>query len=157
LAEQQHSEVVLPSAALWFGYAGLLPQIIAAMLVSFGMEYRWIGLAAAYGYSALIFSFLGGIWWGFGLLTRKSTASSAAIFAISVLPSLIAFWTYLPWIIGYDWPGPSLAIIGLCLMASPLCDRWLQTQCDLPVGWMRLRWHLSLGLGGLTLILAFMA
>jgi hypothetical protein len=27
----------------------------------------------------------------------------------------------------------------------------------LPVGWMKLRWHLSLGLGGLTLLLAGLA
>ena len=56
-----------------------------------------------------------------------------------------------------DWPGPSLAWIGLFLMSSPLVDRWLMGKCNLPDGWMKLRWHLSLGLGGLTLLLAALA
>jgi hypothetical protein len=42
-------------------------------------------------------------------------------------------------------------------MASPLADRWLMQQCHLPDGWMRLRWHLSLGLGGLTVLLAILS
>ena len=147
----------LPGAALLAGYAGLLPQIIAASLALSGNEYRWTGLAAAYGYAAFIFSFLGGIWWGFGVTARKDGADATPIFLLAVVPSLIAFASYLPWIWGWDWPGPSLAIIGLCLMASPMADRWLMQRCDLPGGWMRLRWHLSLGLGGLTVILAILS
>jgi hypothetical protein len=30
----------------------------------------------------------------------------------------------------------------------------LAVRCALPAGWMKLRWHLSIGLGGLTLLLA---
>lgn len=156
-AALDQSKHTLPGAALMAGYAGLLPQIIAAILALSNDEYRWTGLAAAYGYSAFIFSFLGGIWWGFGAIARKDGARAAPIFALSVAPSLIAFASYLPWIWGLDWPGPSMAVIGLCLMASPLADRWLTGQCNLPEGWMRLRWHLSLGLGGLTVFLAIMS
>jgi hypothetical protein len=147
----------LPKAALAAGYAGLLPQIIAAALVLTGSEYQWTGLAAAYGYAAFIFSFLGGIWWGFGVIARKDDVDAAPIFAWAIAPSLIAFASYLPWIWGWDWPGPSLAWIGLFLMASPLVDRWLMEKCNLPDGWMKMRWHLSLGLGGLTLLLAALA
>jgi Protein of unknown function (DUF3429) len=147
----------LPQAALVAGYAGLLPQIIAVMLVLSDSEYRWTGLAAAYGYAAFIFSFLGGIWWGFGVIARKEGTAAGPIFILAVAPSLIAFASYLPWIWGWDWPGPSLAWIGLFLMASPLVDRWLKTRCHLPDGWMRMRWHLSLGLGGLTFLLAALA
>lgn len=144
----------LPGAALLVGYAGLLPQLFAAALTFSGAEYRWTGLAAAYGYAAFIFSFLGGIWWGFGMIARKDGVDAAPVFALAVAPSLIAFATYLPWIWGLDWPGPSMAVIGLALMLSPLADRWLKQRCNLPEGWMKLRWHLSLGLGGLTLLLA---
>lgn len=147
----------LPQTALIAGYCGLLPQILAAILVFTDSEYRWTGLAAAYGYAALIFSFLGGIWWGFGMTARKTDAAAGPIFILAVAPSLIAFATYLPWIWGWEWPGPSLAWIGIFLIASPLADRWLQHRCHLPAGWMKLRWHLSLGLGGLTLLLAIMA
>jgi Protein of unknown function (DUF3429) len=149
-----HATPQLPKAAFLAGYAGLLPQLIAVALVFSGSEYRWTGLAAAYGYSAFIFSFLGGIWWGFGMIARKEGINAAPIFMLSVAPSLIAFASYLPWILGWDWPGPSLAWIGFFLMLSPLADRWLMQKCELPRGWMRLRWHLSLGLGGLTVLLA---
>lgn len=147
----------LSQTALIAGYSGLLPQILAAILVFTDSEYRWTGLAAAYGYAALIFSFLGGIWWGFGITARKTDAAAGPIFILAVAPSLIAFATYLPWIWGWEWPGPSLAWIGIFLIASPLADRWLQHRCHLPAGWMKLRWHLSFGLGGLTLLLAVMA
>ena len=147
----------LPKAALVAGYAGLLPQIIAALLVLSNSEYQWTGLAAAYGYAAFIFSFLGGIWWGFGVIARKEGAEADGIFILAVAPSLIAFASYLPWIWGWDWPGPSLAWIGLFLIMSPLVDQWLKARCNLPEGWMKMRWHLSLGLGGLTLLLAVLA
>ncbi len=144
----------IPRAAFIAGYAGLLPQLIAAALVLSGSEYRWTGLAAAYGYAAMIFSFLGGMWWGFGVTTRKDDASALAIFALAVAPSLIAFATYLPWIWGWEWPGPSMAWLGIFLLLSPLGDRWLASRCTLPAGWMKLRLQLSIGLGGLTLFLA---
>lgn len=147
----------LPKAALVAGYAGLLPQIIAAALVLSNSEYQWTGLAAAYGYAAFIFSFLGGIWWGFGVIARKGGAEADAIFILAVAPSLIAFASYLPWIWGWDWPGPSLAWIGLFLIMSPLVDQWLKARCNLPEGWMKMRWHLSFALGGLTLLLAVLA
>ncbi len=147
----------LPKAAFLAGYAGILPQLIAAVLVFSGSEYRWTGLAAAYGYAAFIFSFLGGMWWGFGVGTRKQTASAGPIFFAAVAPSLIAFFSYMPWIWGLDWPGPSMLLLGLCLMLSPLVDRWLQSQCHLPAGWMQMRWVLSLGLGGLTFALGIVA
>ena len=148
---------LLPKAAFLAGYAGLLPQLTAAALVFSGSEYRWTGLAVAYGYAAFIFSFLGGIWWGFGVIARKDGIDAGPIFALAVAPSLISFASYLPWIWGWDWPGPSLAWIGIFLMLSPLADQWLSGKCDLPDGWMKLRWHLSLGLGGLTFLLAAMA
>ena len=144
----------IPKAAFIAGYAGLLPQIIAAAMVLSGSEYQWTGLALAYGYAAFIFSFIGGMWWGLGVTTRKDDASAHGIFALAVAPSLLALATYLPWIWGLTWPGPSLAYLGFFLLVSPLGDRWLSSRCALPPGWMKLRWHLSLGLGGLTLLLA---
>ena len=147
----------IPKAAFIAGYAGLLPQAIAAAMVLSGSEYQWTGLALAYGYAAFIFSFLGGMWWGLGATTRKDEASVNGIFALAVAPSLLALATYLPWIWGLTWPGPSLAWLGIFLMLSPLADRWLSSRCALPPGWMKLRWHLSIGLGGITLFLAAFA
>ena len=152
-----HSAYALPSAAYIAGYAGLLPQIIATAMVIANDELRWIGLASAYGYAAFIFSFLGGIWWGIGVAALKDGAPAGPVFMAAVAPSLITVLTYLPWIWGLDWPGPSMLLLGMCLLFSPLVDQWLQSQCRLPGGWMRLRWGLSLGLGGLTIVLGIVA
>jgi hypothetical protein len=70
---------------------------------------------------------------------------------------LLALATYAPWILGWEWPGPSMAWLGFFLLLSPLADRWLSARCALPARWMKLRWHLSIGLGGLTLLLAGLA
>jgi hypothetical protein len=64
---------------------------------------------------------------------------------------LIAFAAYLPWIWGLEWPKPSLIVLGLCLLASPLVDHSLAVRLKLPIGWLRLRILLSAGLGSLTL------
>jgi hypothetical protein len=111
----------------------------------------------AYGYAAFIFSFIGGMWWALGATTRRDDASANGIFALAVAPSLLALATYAPWILGWEWPGPSMAWLGFFLLLSPLADRWLSARCALPAGWMKLRWHLSIGLGGLTLLLAGLA
>jgi hypothetical protein len=107
--------------------------------------------------SAFIFSFIGGMWWAIGMTTRKDDMSTNGIFALAVAPSLLALVTYAPWILGWEWPGQSMAWLGFFLLLSPLGDSWLRARCALPVGWMKLRWHLSLGLGGLTLLLAGLA
>lgn len=151
------NEKSLPVAAHIAGYAGLLPQLFALTIVVSGSDLKWIGLASAYGYAAFIFSFLGGIWWGFGVVARRDGVDPGPIFIAAIAPSLIAFASYLPWIWGLEWPGPSMLLIGLCLMLSPLVDRWLQSQCHLPSGWMRMRWMLSLGLGAITLALGLVA
>ena len=144
----------LPRAALRFGFAGLLPQAIALFLVATDAEQRWSALAVGYAYAALIFSFLGGVWWGQALSIRNPPGW---IYAAAVTPSLIALATYVPWVIGAPWPGPSLVVLGVCLILSPLVDRAIGRSMALPMGWMRLRIMLSAGLGGLTLLLAWVS
>jgi hypothetical protein len=134
--------------------AGLLPQFCAAMLVLGGSEWRWVALAVGYGYAAIIFSFLGGIWWGLAL--RDDAPPDWLLFA-AVTPGLIATATFIPWTLGLSWPGPSLFIVGLCLILSPLIDRAIGQRTPLPGGWQKLRWTVSLGLGGLTVLLGVCA
>jgi hypothetical protein len=144
----------LPRVALRFGFAGLLPQVIALFLVATDAEQRWSALAVGYAYAALIFSFLGGVWWGQAMAMKTAPGW---IYAAAVAPSLIALATYVPWVIGAEWPLPSLIVLGVCLILSPLVDRAIGRIVDLPIGWMRLRLMLSAGLGGLTLMLAWVA
>lgn len=143
--------VDLPRGTLALGYAGLLPQLAALVLVVAGGEWAWIALASSYAYAALIFSFLGGVWWGQAL---QSNNPPNWVLPIAVMPSLIGLALFLPWTLGWPWPGPSLLWLGLLIAASPLVDRALGFHEH---AWMRLRWHLSLGLGGLSVVIAVIA
>ena len=141
----------LPAAAKWLGYAGLLPQILAVAMILYDPTLEWIALAGGYGYAAFIFSFLGGVWWGLAL---NAANSPGWLYPVAVAPSLIALASYLPWIWGHEWPEPSLSILAVCLLLSPMVDFTLGRHIPLPAGWMRLRVHLSTGLGLLTMVLA---
>ena len=63
------SKASLPRPLVVFGLAGLLPQAICLALVIQGGPERWMALAAACFYAAIILSFLGGMWWMAGLLS----------------------------------------------------------------------------------------
>ncbi|HMT42512.1 MAG TPA: DUF3429 domain-containing protein [Sphingorhabdus sp.] len=141
----------LPASAKWLGYAGLLPQVIAVAMILYDPTLEWIALAGGYGYAAFIFSFLGGVWWGLALNTANPPGW---LYPVAVAPSLIALASYLPWIWGLEWPEPSLNILAVCLLLSPMVDSALGRHIPLPAGWMRLRVHLSTGLGLLTMVLA---
>jgi hypothetical protein len=142
---------LLHPSAKWLGYAGLLPQLFAVLMLIDDGGLRWIAIAGGYGYAAFIFSFLGGVWWGLGLTAQNPPRW---LFAVAIAPSLIALATYLPWTWGWDWPTLSLWILALCLVLSPLVDRALGRSIGLPEGWLRLRAQLSVGLGLLTFMLA---
>ena len=134
-----------------FGLAGLLPQATCLMLVIQGGPERWIALAAACFYAALILSFVGGMWWMAGLLSGLRTGW---VYGLAVVPSLIGLAALLPWCLGWAWPGPSLVALALALFASSLVDRSLARHVTFPAGWLRLRLIMTGGLGLLTLLIA---
>ncbi|HQS68090.1 MAG: hypothetical protein B7Y36_09050 [Novosphingobium sp. 28-62-57] len=141
----------LPFPVVLLGLAGWLPQAICVWLVIGGGPLGWSALAAGCFYAALILSFLGGLWWMAGLL---GGVRSGGLYVIAVLPSLVAWATLLPWIAGWHWPGPSLVVLGLILLASPAVDVKLARAVTLPPDWLRLRMWMATGLGLLTLALA---
>lgn len=141
----------LSPAARALGYAGLLPQIICLAMVLSGHEWRYSALAGGFAYAAAIFSFLGGVWWGQAVQAGRAGTGA---YLVAVMPSLLAVALFLPWTFGWSWPGPALLYLGALILASPLIDRALGfAQAD----FQRLRWHLSLGLGGLTIALGLAA
>ncbi|UAB76936.1 DUF3429 domain-containing protein [Erythrobacter sp. SCSIO 43205] len=143
------SQTSLTPASRWLGLAGLLPQIICLALTVSGHEYAYTAMAGGFAYAAAIFSFLGGVWWGQAIESGKAGAGA---YVVAVMPSLISVALFLPWSFGWEWPGPALLFIGVLIIGSPLVDRALGfAKAD----FMRLRWLLSLGLGGLTVALAF--
>lgn len=145
----------LSGTARALGYAGLLPQIICIAMVVTGHEWRYSALAGGFAYAAAIFSFLGGVWWGQAVQNAPSNGpATTGAYLVAVLPSLIAVALFLPWTFGWSWPGPALLYLGALIALSPLVDRKLGfAQSD----FLQLRWHLSLGLGGLTIALGLLA
>ena len=140
----------LPRLALVLGIAGLAPQVWA-LIATFREADRYIGLAAGYFYAALIFSFLGGLWWGVAA-SRKDAPQW--LYLAAVVPSLIAFATGIPWMTGTEWPGPSLGVLGLGILMSTLVDWTIFRARLIDFNLWRLRLGLSLGLGLATLLLA---
>jgi hypothetical protein len=160
-----------PAAAfppLILGAAGLLPQGAAVLAAAFGgPKLYYTALAIGYAYAVLIFSFLGGLWWGLaaggaarvGIGATRGEKVPGWLWVAAVCPSLIALLSFMPWVYGHPWPGPSLILIGLCIAASPLIDGKIVAHPAIPTPpwWMRLRWALSLGLGSATLALGLIA
>lgn len=136
----------------WLGLAGLLPQI-AAVAVVFGGDTasHFSAVALGYAYAALILSFLGGLWWG---IAAAAPEAPEWLWVAAVVPSLVALASAIPWAIGAPWPGPSLIVLGVALIGALGVDLLLVRQGLAPPWWMSLRLPLSLGLGGLTLVLA---
>ena len=149
IPEQAGGTMAIPGAAMVLGAAGVLPQVAALVAVLAGDPAWTFGAQAlAYAYAAIIFSFLGGLWWG---LAARERAAPQWVYAAAVVPSLIALASAVPWAIGADWPGPSLILLGLFILISPLVDRVLVRERLAPLWWMRLRVPLSIALGTLTL------
>ena len=69
---------------------------------------------------------------------------------------LIGWAALLPWCFGGRWPGPSLAVLSLALLISPLVDRALGRHMAFPAGWLRLRIVMATGLGVMTGLIAIL-
>lgn len=142
----------IPPIAQILGLSGLLPQIgVVLLLVTGDAQGRFSALALGYAYATVILSFLGGLWWG---LAARAEHPPRWIWIAAVTPSLIALASAWPWAVGLAWPGPSLVMLGVALIAALAIDRALVVRGLAPTGWMRLRMPLSLGLGGLTILAA---
>jgi hypothetical protein len=144
-------QISLTPAARVLGYAGLLPQVFCCAMILAGHEWRYAALAGGFAYAAAIFSFLGGVWWGQAVQSGRATTGA---YVLAVMPSLLAVALFLPWSFGWEWPGPALFYLGALILASPLVDRALGYAAP---DFLRLRWHLSVGLGTLTLLLGALA
>ena len=145
--------------AFLLGFAGLLPQIAAVLILLLGSPLFQLyqgGLPVivlvplvALTYAGLILSFLGGTWWGFAV---RSADGQGRTVALAVLPSLTA------WVVGSGVTGLSvevqLLLMGVAIIATLPVDWYLSLQGMAPANWLRLRVPLSLGLGGLTCLLS---
>ena len=136
------------------GYAGLLPQLAFVLAAWLGPdEWRWTALGLGWGYAALIFSFLGGAWWGLAAgAVARNRPPPGCVWIVAVFPSLLALATFYPWIVGAPWPMPSLIVLGTAIAGSFVVDIALARFT--PPWWLGMRIPLSLGLGLATILLA---
>jgi hypothetical protein len=147
---RDEADATMPPVARILGFAGLLPQLaVVAALALLPPEIGFPASALGYAYAALILSFLGGLWWG---LAAASPRAPGWLYVAAVVPSLLALATVIPWAIGLAWPGPSLIVLGIAILATFLIDRRVAAAGLAPGWWLSLRRPLSVGLGGLTLI-----
>ena len=145
----------IPRLARVLGLAGLLPQLVALACLWFGPEdWREPALRLAVVYAALILSFLGGLWWGIaaGAPAAERRNSLGWLWVAAVTPSLVALGCFMPWIIGWSWPEPSLVMLGAALLVSLGVDARLGALA--PHWWMALRVPLSVVLGATTIAIA---
>ena len=144
----------IPSSAQWLGYAGLIPQIfLAAVVIGGPVKFGPPAIGLALTYSALILSFIGGAWWG--LAANQKLRTPLWIWLAAIGPSLIAFAAIGTLAIG-NLSEPSLLVTGASLIAALGVDYKLALNGWCPPGWLRLRTPLSLGLGGLTILIAIL-
>ena len=135
-------------AGFILGFAGLLPQVAAVASLALGMDHS-LGHGFAFAYASLIFSFIGGAWWGFAI---RRPRGQGGLLIIAVVPSLIVAGLMLASVSSVLPLRLALVVLGGALMLMLPVDRHLVRTGDAPAGWMVLRTPLSLGLGVLTLI-----
>ena len=145
------SQSPLLQGALLLGLAGLLPQVAACILALTNNDLAMYGLVSGFAYAALIFSFIGGVWWGQALATPTR---HAWIFVAAICPSLISWVAALLLFLNLKWWPYAVSAIAIGLLLSPLIDLQISKVLAQPRGWMRLRLTLSIGLGCLTLLMA---
>lgn len=90
----------LPKFVLVLGPAGLLPRLIALLVMMLWPEWRWLALTSATLYAAAILSFLGGLWWMQGL---TSPSGDGLPYGMGVLPALLAWLVPLFWSVSLRW------------------------------------------------------
>lgn len=130
------------------GAAGLLPALFACVIALAGpVEWRGHAATVCATYDAIVLSFLGGAWWGFGARSGGNLPPVGPVLVAGVLPALAAWASLL-----ID-RGGGLMLIGLLFLATLSGDAWLQRAGLAPDWWMRLRVPLSVAMGAVALVL----
>ena len=146
----------IPFWPRFLGLAGLVPQLAALAMAYLGpasltSDAKMLGAL----YAGLIFTFLGGTWWGISATApaAERRGSLGWVWIAAVVPSLIAFAAFAISALGALDVEPVLVMFGAGLLMALGVDARLSSLA--PRWWMRLRVPLSLLLGGATLGLAF--
>lgn len=135
----------MPRWVAMLGYSGLLPPAVFLVAARFNLAGDVAISALVPIYSALIFSFLGGTWWAFACREERPEPT---LLVLSVMPSLLVLGLVM---LGSMYSVFILTLVLAAMIAlSPLVDALLKARGLVPGWWMRLRFHLSMGLAGMT-------
>ena len=126
----------IPKSAVWLGFAGLIPFLLAAAIGLLpGAPLYDLSLQALLAYGAVILSFLGGIRWGLAIATTES-ADLLGPLLLSVAPALLG------WIALLVSSHTGLVLLALSFAAMLIADLRLSTA---PYWYRSLRLPLSIG------------
>jgi hypothetical protein len=129
-----------PRIAQVLGLSGLLPMLGCLLLMAVGpTSVQATAFQISLIYAAVIFSFVGGAWWGLAARDDIHPNFSLAL-VISVLPSLIA--AICLFVMG-AW---SMLVLALGFGGMLLVDRRLVESGQTPEWWLGLRRPLALGM-----------
>lgn len=145
----------IPHWPRWLGVAGLLPQFACMAAVLFGPnEWKSTASAIAAIYAGLIFTFLGGAWWGIaaGAPAAERRGGLAWLWIAAVVPSLVAFGCLGAWAGDVLPLEPVLIMLGSGLLIALGVDSRVGSLG--PRWWMKLRAPLSIVLGVTTMLIA---
>ena len=145
----------VPTWPRLLGLAGLLPQLgflLTAVFASDSLSQAARILGAAY--AGLIFTFLGGAWWGIAASAPAAERRNALawLWIASVLPSLMVLSFVGLWLEGWLVLEQILVMLSASVLIALAVDARIGTLA--PRWWMQLRVPLSTGLGLATLALA---
>ena len=129
-----------PAAVIVYGFAGLIPFFVPAVLALLFPEHKPLFQQALIWWAAIILSFLGGARWGMAV---QAPAPNARLIGMAMLPSIFA-WVALLAPISFHWQI-TLLIGGFGLMLI-----WDRRAGSLPnwYGWLR-GWLTVLAIVGL--------
>lgn len=117
----------------WLGYAGLIPFVMGALLSWLvNADVHGFVLHALVAYSAVIASFLGGIYWGAAWKSQRPLTWK--LMGWGVTPSVIA------WVAACMQPASGLVVLGFLIIGCYFMDRAVYPSLQLQQ-WLTLRFR----------------
>ncbi len=133
---------MVPLPALLLGLGGLIPFVAISLLAGMaGAEWQGKALLALTAYAAVILAFLGGVHWGFALMSAASDGVQRTRFVLGIVPSLVGWAGLLVLFTGLETMAVAIEAAGF--MALTIVEGRASRQGLVPAGYMALRYVLS--------------